>query len=187
MTDLPVEQLARALAAVDPLVAGVEDGQWSAPTPCAEWTVRDLVAHLVVTNRMMTAFLTGQAPPDRSADPLGGDPLGAYRESGTALRAAFALPGVLERTHEGALGAATGAVRLRWRLADLLTHAWDLSRATGRPAEMPQDLVEQALAFVGDALSDEARPGRFDPAQPVADDAPALDRLAAFAGRSVRP
>jgi uncharacterized protein (TIGR03086 family) len=148
--------------------------------------VRDLVAHLVGTNRVLIALLNDQPPPDRGADPLGDDPVRAYQESSAALEAAFDRPGILEQTFRGPLGLGTGAVRMQWRIADLLTHGWDLSQATGQPAELPEDLVEQSLAFVRSELSARSRPGRFDPAQAVADDAPAIDRLAAFAGRRVR-
>lgn len=44
------------------------------------------------------------------------------------------------------------------------------------------DLAEQALGFVRGQVTDPARPGRFAPPQPVPDDAPAIDRLAAFLG-----
>ena len=88
----------------------------------------------------------------------------------------FARPGVLERVYHGPLGAATGAERLQIRLYDLLAHGWDLARATGQPAELPEDVAEQSLAFVRVQLTEDARPGRFGPAQPVADDAPAIEQ-----------
>jgi hypothetical protein len=50
---------------------------------------------------------------------------------------------------------------------------------------LPDDLAEQALAFVRTQLSEQARTTRFGPAQLVADDAPAIERLVAFLGRSV--
>ena len=54
-----------------------------------------------------------------------------------------------------------------------------------QPAELPDDLSEQALSFVRIKLATQPRTGRFEPTQPVADDAPAIDRLAAFLGRTV--
>lgn len=103
------------------------------------------------------------------------------------MQAAFEQPGVLERTYHGPLGAATGAERLHLRIADLLAHGWDLAQATGQPAELPEDSAEQALAFNRTQLFTMSRTGRFGPAQTVADDAPAIDRLAAFLGRPVSP
>lgn len=180
-----VEDLTRALSAVEELIAGVGDDQWSAPTPCTDWTVRELVNHLVGVNLVFAALVNDQAPPERGADVLGDDPAGAYRHSSRAIQAAFAQPGVLARSYQGPLGAVTGAERLHIRIADLLAHGWDLAQATRQPAALPADLSEQALTFTRTQLSTMPRTGRFDPAQPVADDAPAIDRLAAFLGRPV--
>jgi len=53
-----------------------------------------------------------------------------------------------------------------------------------RGAELPDDLAEQSLAFVCTQLTDQARAGRFGPAQ-VAERGPAIERLVAFLGRPV--
>ncbi|HET6503416.1 MAG TPA: TIGR03086 family metal-binding protein [Amycolatopsis sp.] len=180
-----IEQLDRALDAVGRLIAGVREDQWSAPTPCTEWDIRALVAHLVRANRVFVALLSDDSTPEAGIESLGEDPLKAYLESGAALVKAAERPGVLDRTFRGPLGEASGAERIQLRIADLLTHGWDLARATGRPVDLPGDLVEQALAFARHQLADLPRAGRFDPAQPVADDAPAVDRLAALLGRRV--
>jgi uncharacterized protein (TIGR03086 family) len=171
-----VEQLGRAVAAVGDLIAKVRPEQWSAPTPCTDWTVRRLVDHLIGMNRVFAALLAGEPPPQRAADHTEADPVGAYRESAARLQAAFEQPGVLERAYRGPLGTATGAERLQTRLYDLLAHGWDLAQATGQPAELPEDVAEQSLAFVRTHLTKQARPGRFGPAQMVADHAPAIER-----------
>ena len=92
---------------------------------------------------------------------------------------------MLEHNFQGPVGVATGRDRLQVRLYDLLAHGWDLAQATGQPVELPNDLAEQSLAFARVQLSTQPRTGRFEPAQPISDDAPAIDRLAAFLGRSV--
>ena len=185
---LLVEQLSRAFTAVGELIARVRPEQWSAPTPCTDWTVRRLVDHLIGMNRVFTALLAGEPPPQRpAADHVERDPAGTYRDSAARLLAEFELPGALERGYGGPLGAATGAERLQIRLYDLLAHGWDLARATGQPAELPDDVAEQSLKFVRVQLTEDARPGRFGPAQPVAGDAPAIERLVAFLGRPVAP
>ena len=123
------------------------------------------------------------APPRPSADHVEDDPVRAFRDSAAALLAAFGRPGVLERTYHGPLGTATGADRLQIRLYDLLAHGWDLAQATGQPAGLPDDLAEQSLAFVRTQLTEQARPGRFGPAQIAAEQASAIERLVAFLGR----
>jgi uncharacterized protein (TIGR03086 family) len=181
-----VEQLGRAFDAVARLISNIRADQWSAPTPCTDWTVRQVVNHLTGMNRVFAALLAGQPPPPRpSADQIEADPAGAYRDSAAALQAAFARPGVLERAYQGPLGTATGAERLKIRLYDLLAHGWDIAQATGQPADLPDDLAAQSLAFARTQLAGQARPGRFGPAQIVAEQAPAIERLVAFLGRPV--
>jgi uncharacterized protein (TIGR03086 family) len=153
--------------------------------PCTDWTVHDLVNHLVEVNLVFAAIVNDQAPPERGADHLGDDPVSAYHDSAVALQTAFNQPGTLERTYHGPLGAATGAERLHLRLADLLAHGWDLAQATGQPADLSEDLAEQALTFARNQLSTQPRTGRFAAARTVAEDAPAIDRLVAFLGRPV--
>jgi uncharacterized protein (TIGR03086 family) len=158
---------------------------WAAPTPCTEWSVRDVVGHLVGTNLVIVAMFEGSPMPERGADHLGADPAGAYRRSAAALQAAASRPGVLERSQATRLGVATGAERVQWRIADLLVHGWDLVQATGVAAELPDDLIEEALTFTRAELPGQPRAGRFADPQPIGDDAPAIDRLAAFTGRPV--
>ena len=167
------------------LIDRIAADQWMAPTPCTEWNVRDLVNHLVGANLVFVALFEGSPMPERGADRLGADPAGAYRRSAAALQAAAARPGVLERSQATPVGHATGAERLRWRIADLLVHGWDLVQATGVVAEMPRDLVEQALRLVRAQLPSQPRGGRFADPQPIRDSAPAIERLVAFTGRPV--
>jgi uncharacterized protein (TIGR03086 family) len=183
-----VGQLGRAFDAVAALIGNIRAGQWSAPTPCPDWTVRQLVNHLIGMNRVFVALLAGQPPPPRPpADYIEEDPAGAYRDSAAALLAAFGRPGVLERAYSGPLGTATGAERLQIRLYDLLAHGWDLAQATKQPADLPDDLAAQSLAFARAQLTGPARAGRFGPAQIVDERAPAIEQLAAFLGRPVSP
>ncbi len=101
------EQLGRAFDAVADLISNIRAGQWSAPTLCPDWTVRQMVNHLTGMNRVFAALLACQPPPPRlSADHVEDDPAGAYRDAAAALQAAFGQPGVLERTYHGQLGTA---------------------------------------------------------------------------------
>ncbi|MET8852159.1 TIGR03086 family metal-binding protein [Amycolatopsis sp. NPDC004625] len=184
MTGL-LDDLATACAAARGLLDRVGPGQWTAPTPCDEWDVRALTGHLVGMDLLLTAMFTDAPAP--SGDPLGADPAAAYRRSSAALREAAALPGVLDREQTTPVGTTTGLERLRWRVADLLTHCWDLAQATGAAADLPDDVVERALAFAQAQLPAQHRGSRFAPPRPVALGAPALDRLAAFTGRTVPP
>jgi uncharacterized protein (TIGR03086 family) len=175
--------LARACAATGDQIEAIAAGDWSAPTPCTDWSVRDLVAHLVGMNLVLVAIFEQGPMPERGVDRLGDAPAEAFRRSAAALEAAAARPGVMERSQETFVGVATGEYRVRWRVVDLLVHGWDLARATGTAYEPPDDLVEDALTFVQVELPGQPRGGRFDDPQPIGDDASAIDRLAALTGR----
>ena len=145
-----------------------------------------LVEHLVGKNLVFLAVLAGD-PLLRRGDGLPTDRLAhAYRESAAELLAAFAEPGVLDRSYDGPLGAATGAERLEIRMYDLLGHGWDLAQALGQPADLPEDAAEESLAFArADGRAVRPGGGCFGHPRPVSDRAPAIDRLAAFLGRDV--
>lgn len=188
----PVAPLARAQDAFGALVAGVRGDQWDAATPCTEWNVRQLVNHVVAGNVIWSGLLSHEfaSLEDtvhlRVVDHLGDDPSAAFAGSAQALREAFSRPGVLAEMFAAPIGTVPGAAALHLRITELLVHGWDLARATGQPAALPDDLAEQELAFTRERLPD-VRPGRspFAPPQPVAEDAPVIDRLAALLGRPV--
>lgn len=198
MTTQPLDQLAAALDGAGAIVAAVGPDQWELATPCPEWPVRGVVNHLVGGNRLFGRVLSGEELPAREeliaasrTDRLGDDPVGAYRDSAAALLAAFGAEGVLQRTFTVPAGTMPGAAALGLRIVEALVHGWDVARATGRPLSFPDELVEQELAFTRATLPRLPSPppgqGPFAPPQPVADDAPALDRLAALLGRRVAP
>ena len=174
------------------LVAGVRDDQWHEPTPCTDWDVRQLVAHVIAGNRRFTAMAGGErqgaplTPEELATYHIGDDAAASYRASAEALREAFSQPGVLERILPSPLGDQPGAGLVQMRVVEHLVHGWDLARATAQQPAFPDELAERTLAGMRSFL--EGRPregGPFKAPQPVADDAPPLDRLAAFLGRSV--
>jgi uncharacterized protein (TIGR03086 family) len=180
-----LDDLARASAVTGDLISQVAEDQWTAPTPCTQWSVRDVVSHLVGMNLVFVALLEQSPMPERGTDRLGADPARAFRESAAALQAAAARTGVLERSQATPLGVATGAGRLRWRILDLLVHGWDLVQATGLALELPGDLAERALTLAQAELAGQPRAGRFADPQPISDEAPVIDQLAALTGRPV--
>jgi uncharacterized protein (TIGR03086 family) len=192
VTDSPLTPLATALSAAGRLIDALDGDAWDRPTPCSDWTVRQLVGHLVGGNRLVARALRGEEipPPGQlgrrdPADQLGDDPAAAWQESADGLLAAFTLPGVLERTHTVPAGTLPGPALVHLRVVETLVHGWDLARATGQQLDVPEQLVEAELTFSRDLLG-RLPAGRtpFAPSQPVADDAPALDRLAALLGRA---
>lgn len=192
----PVAQLRAALDAVGRVVDGVRDEQWAQPTPCSEWSVRELLNHLVFGNLLFADTLAGAPPlaPEelaaaRGRDVLGADPAAAYRAAAAGLVAAFERPGALEAPVTVPVGTLPGAVALQLRVTEALAHGWDLARATGGRLDVPDDVVEVALGFTARMPTPQTpRPSGWVPfaaPQVVDPAAPALDRLAAALGRDV--
>ena len=63
----PFVALDRARAEVEHRLDAVGPAQWSLPTPCTDWTVHDVVRHLVVGNKMATLLVTGASRDDTLA------------------------------------------------------------------------------------------------------------------------
>ena len=177
-------QLAHASAAVGVLIHHIEPDQWSSPTPCTEWPVRRVVGHLVGMNLVFAAILAGEDAPARHD--IADEELAARYDSSSALLVErFTSPGILERDFGGPMGSVSGADRLQIRLYDLIAHGWDLARATGQALVLPEQMVEDSIAFATAQLEGVDRSGRFHPAYPCPASADPLDRLAAFLGRDV--
>jgi uncharacterized protein (TIGR03086 family) len=173
-----------AIAGAERIVAGIRQDQWGLPTPCDGVDVRGMVNHLVAGNIAFAALISGTEPPDRDADHLGDEPVGAFRASDGLLAAALRTPGVQERTYALPFGPVPGPALAGIRITELLGHGWDLARATGQRPEFPDDVAARGLAQARDQLRSRS-PGPFAPEKPVADGAPVIDQLAAFLGRSV--
>lgn len=193
MSDLPqvVADSDRLVDAFQHLVDGVAPSQWAAPTPCPDWNVRQLLQHVTNGNTIFAKLATGERPPgpitpeERAADLLGANPAEGFRASGKVMHNAFLTPGFLERRVETPMmGEQPGTALVRMRINELLIHGWDLARATGQPAGLPEDLAEGALTQWQTRLGDRPREGMpFGNPVAVSDDSPAIDRLAAYLGR----
>jgi uncharacterized protein (TIGR03086 family) len=178
----PLEAHRRAQDAFAHVLSGVSDDQLDASTPCTEWRVRDLVAHVVDGNWRTATGAASHSPRDEDAAGL----VALHAESAAAADAAFAAPDGLTRTYEFPLGAVPGSRMIGMRTTDVLTHAWDLARATGQPTDdLDGELAAEVLAASRGRIPPELRgPGKpFDDEQPCEPDASASDRLAAFLGR----
>jgi uncharacterized protein (TIGR03086 family) len=179
-----------ACNATEQVFARVTADQYDRPTACTEWNVRDVLNHVVSTLVLGKALL-GDIPPAPGTggpgalpelDLIGDDPLDAYRKAAAELLVA-AGGDALARNHTTPLGEMPGFVLGGFTTLDIAVHGWDLAKATGQDATLETGMAETMLAFAQQTLSDDMRAPRIGPALPVADDAPATDRLVAFLGR----
>ncbi len=161
------------------VIAGVQASQYNDKTPCEEWNVRELLEHTIGVVAGMGASVTGSA---RSEFVLSSDPKAQFDELAAATLSAWKTPGILEQIIDGGAGPMPGSVLARINLLDTTTHAWDLAKATGQEAILPEDLATTALKVAQGTISEEIRPGRFAPEIKM-DNVGPTERLAAFLGR----
>ncbi|WP_406475027.1 TIGR03086 family metal-binding protein [Streptomyces platensis] len=174
------EEVTRDVAA---LVAAVRPEDLALPTPCAGWTVRQLLDHMVWENLMATSIAEGTPRADHTADHLGDDHRTAFADSVRAAHTAFTGSGMLHRTYGPY--EAPGAMIVQQVVVELLAHGWDLARATGAATVLAPETAEETLAaayrIYGAAPRTEG--SSFAPERPAPPGAGAADRLAAFLGR----
>ncbi|MBQ1024883.1 TIGR03086 family metal-binding protein [Micromonospora sp. C95] len=181
-----LEPAARALQA---LLPGVTDDQLSGPTPCAGWTVGDLLDHIMgLTLAFRTAAEKGpdpapNGPGEPAADQL--DPQWRKLLPGQLdeLVAAWREPAAW--TGETAVGGVRLPAEIMGVVAldELVVHGWDLARATGQPYDLDDRTLEAVHRLVSQQASSDGTPGLFGPsiAQPA--EAPLLDRVLGLTGR----
>ena len=179
----PRSQLRHILPLVTDLVGNLDAHQLSASTPCDDFAVRDVLAHMVGGARQFAAAFRGEAAP---AGGLPDDVVAAFPAAMDELEAAIGSPGALERTIAAPFGEVSGDTFARFVAMDGLVHGWDIASGTGQRYEPSADVVAAVDGFTRQALTDELRDGTtFAAATDAPEGASALVRLVAFTGRRV--
>jgi uncharacterized protein (TIGR03086 family) len=171
----------RAAAVFAAVLAHVRDDQLGNASPCAGWTAKDVMDHVIAGNQMV------RKRAGLDALDLPGNPIVAQTTSTEGAQDVFAAPDGLTRTYELPIGPVSGGVFIDLRTIDLLVHAWDLAKATGQPTDLDPELASVCLTAarsrMNPALRGEGKP--FAEEQPCPPGATAADELAAYLGRAV--
>jgi uncharacterized protein (TIGR03086 family) len=170
------EVLVRATDQLAALLDDVPREALNDRTACEQWSVQDLVDHIVAAPVRFARMVRGEeidwSAPTPSAGP---DPAAAFRSHAEDLHRAWR-----DRP------AAGGAVPLDWQCAEFAVHTWDLAVALGRSTgDLDDEVAERGGAFLRANLTADNRRPAFGPEQPAPEGADAYQRVAAFAGRSV--
>ncbi|MVU78656.1 TIGR03086 family protein [Nocardia sp. ET3-3] len=184
--DPTVDLVERAVAQLGDVIAAITPDQAGLPTPCENWDVRGLLTHVVGKGlpnfvvSMRGGTIDWTAPPEE----IGENWDEKFRAHARALLEEWRAAD-LDRLVPGRGGEVPLRSRADQQIAEFVTHAWDLTRATGQSRTLDPELAEHTLAWSKPILKPEFRgPGKpFGAELPIADDAPAYDRLAAWFGR----
>ncbi|WP_037674938.1 TIGR03086 family metal-binding protein [Streptomyces griseus] len=171
--------------------AGAQD--WDLPTPCGDWTLRQLVAHMAAQHHGFAAAASGGGGDLTAWQPSesGDDPATTYRTAAQAVLDAFARPGVPDRDFTLPEISTTtrfpASVAIGFHFLDYVVHGWDVARTLGVPLHLDKEVTEAALAIALRVPDDESRltpTAFFRPALPTPPDASPLDRTLTALGRS---
>lgn len=128
------------------------------PTPCAEWTLADLLAHMTAQHRGFAAAARGHGADESVwdagtvADAIRADPAGTYAAATHDVLDAFAADGVSEATFAlpefGPDATFPGALAIGFHFVDYAVHGWDVAATLGIPFELPADVITALLPLV---------------------------------------
>jgi uncharacterized protein (TIGR03086 family) len=174
----PVVLFERAALNAAGMVERVRPDQRAAPTPCAEWDVDALVAHMAGG----PGYLFGAL----GLDPQAGHPEErAYRATVARCVEALPVPGALD-------GRCMSPAGFEWSIAeatagtamDQLVHTWDLAVAIGGDRRLDPELVEAIDAMFLPQMPEIGRAaGIVGPEVRVRDGASPQERLLGAMGR----
>ena len=199
----PRPNFAKAVAIARDVIASVQPDQLDDPTPCTEFTVRELVGHVVAAMQRIAEAGVGRSPfdaPRLVAGIADHKWQAAFDAQVAAIEQVWRDDTLLTSDINLGFAVLPGFVSLMIYTNELTVHTWDLARATGQRPSWDADVLDMAYGVMLQALPAEGRAERFAAAaadvaagEPfavpfqaavvVADDAPMIDRLVAFNGR----
>ncbi|MCW2878973.1 MAG: hypothetical protein JWQ95_3073 [Sphaerisporangium sp.] len=182
----------RAVRASMDVVAQLRAEDLDRPTPCAGWTLADLLAHMTAQHHGFAAAAEGNGadPVVWRVEPVGDDAVIAYAKAAERVITAFAEDGVLDRRFalpEFGTGLTFPAAQaMGFHFIDYLVHGWDVARALGVEYTAEPDLAEAAWPIAQAVPDGEQRrkPGAaFQPSVAAPEGATRFDQILAMLGR----
>lgn len=185
---MTVQAYEAAIAATREVLANTDRSKLADPTPCAQWTVAELINHIVGGQVWFHAGITGGSMDVGETDFASGDFLATYDAASAKSLAAFSEDGAMQRMCNLPFGTMPGAAFVGLAATDTFTHGWDLARATGQSTDLAPELAAGLLEASKATLQPAFRSAEgtvFGPEKSAPAGATNADRLAAFLGRDV--
>lgn len=182
------QQLAVIIPMLKDVGAGIRFEQLGGSTPCASFTVSDVLDHMTGLASAYAPAFRGDPPPhDGSSRSSGSDDWKTeFQVAMDGLLHAVQTPGALDRTIDTPFGPTPGSVFSRLVAFDGLIHGWDLATSTQQAWDVPEEVVAEVDAFARQAIAPEMRDGDTfaDEKEPPVG-ATSIQRLVAFSGRTL--
>jgi uncharacterized protein (TIGR03086 family) len=148
------------------------------PSPCHEWSVREVVLHVAdVSDAVIDCLRTGELtlPTPRAGDTA--DAVAVAQERIHALRSA--ITGTASDSARSGLLLTAGQAAAN----ELAAHGWDIATALDMRRPIPDTTASALLALIEGKLTATDRGDKFAAAVPISDAASPSDRFAAYLGR----
>lgn len=174
----PLTAADAALASLQPVLRGLTTDDRTKQTPCEDFTCHELAEHLFGSLAQLGAMAGGTVV----------DPEQGSLENRVSTMAAQVIDAWRTVDLDGTVPGHGGQEMPAGFLAGVLPleialHAWDFAQASGQEIRMSDEVVAY-LAELGQSVIPGGRGRSFADEVTAATDATALDRLAAFSGRS---
>lgn len=175
----PVTAADAALAVIQPVLRNLTAEDRPKPTPCADFSCHELVVHLFGSLVQLGAMAGAQVQ----------NPQEGSLENRVSVMAAQAidawrsvdLDGMVPGPGGNEMPASFAASILP---VELVLHGWDLAQGSGQQIHISDELVNYLRGLAEMVVPGGRKGGSFADEMSSAEDASALDRLAAFAGRT---
>lgn len=176
----PLTSANATLAVLQHVLRTIGEDDLETPTPCSEFTVGQLEAHLLGSLISLTALGGSTLEPSTA-----GELESRIADAGRQAVETWMLRGLEGTVQAGPLDLpATAAASIL--SVEFLVHAWDFATATGQKVAVSDEVASYVLGIAEQIVTPELRESAgFDAAITISADATALDRLLAFSGRAV--
>jgi uncharacterized protein (TIGR03086 family) len=156
-------------------IAGAKD-KLEAKTPCEEWNIKDVINHLISGQEFFRGSAEGKEvspPPPNPPDLAGKDPAATYDKASKETLKSFKKPGALDKA----------GFTAQIAFVDQLIHGWDIAKASGQDAKMPDDLAKAAFETINGKFPTDGSTGFFKKAPKVPEKASVQEKLLSLSGR----
>jgi uncharacterized protein (TIGR03086 family) len=182
---------ARAVRVSVQVVSQVSVADLARPTPCAGWTLAELLAHMTAQHNGFAAAAAGDGADLvhwQTGAPVA-DPVGEYAAAAERVIAAFAAASV--SAGEFVLPEISPKVRfpaveaIGFHFVDYVVHGWDVARALGLGYDLEPDVLAAAVSIAQTVPDGERRrqPGAAFAPRVAATSGGVLDQIVALLGR----
>jgi uncharacterized protein (TIGR03086 family) len=137
----------------------IAETQWATPSGHEDWTVRDMVAHVISTQQRVLGTLGEPVVATVDED---GDLKAQWREASGAMQDALDDPERGTKVIRGLLGRQPFELLVGQLICpDTLVHTWELSRAIGQDETLDPAAIRASTAILTPIDEAVRRPGGF--------------------------